>query len=134
MSTARLFFPFPGKLSLLTTHLCTHTIEFYRLPRHYDTLPLRMVPVLEKKSLSLITPQRGESANTIQFHLFKKHTGVCARARACTSLGYWLEMHLRGCPALHLEAPLNSYQDESCLNRFPSSLFALRFTWACKWC
>lgn len=40
------FFRFPGKLSVLTTKLCTPTIDFYRLPPYYDTLPLQMVPVL----------------------------------------------------------------------------------------
>lgn len=49
------------------------------------------------------------------------------------------EMHV--CVQRSREAPRswfgcvsNSHQDESCLNRFLSSLFARWFTCACKWC
>lgn len=65
----------------------------------------------------------------------KKYTYrcVCGYKSVC-ACGRQTEQVFERVPCSWFGCTTNSYQDESCLNRFLSSLFALRFTCACKWC
>lgn len=117
---------------------CSFTVDFFSIgcPWRHRSLNIkgnRLIPtglfVLHYAAVSLANQYYTTSSR--QKYSDKGSWGlcVCARARVTDWGSVWERT-----PCSWFGCVSNSYQDESCLNRFLSSLFALRFTCACKWC